>query len=183
MNSPLKSLHKYSYREFQYFPNDGFRHEIIDGDHYMSPAPSTKHQTVSRRLQFQIYSQVELTGLGQIFNAPTDVELAPHDIVEPDLIVVMNDRISIITPSRILGVPHLVIEILSPSNPNHDRVLKFEMYARTGVAEYWIVDPEEETVAQWVLQDGDYKLLGTHCDSFRCHSIQEISIDLARVWQ
>jgi Uma2 family endonuclease len=183
MNSPMKSLHKYSYREFQYFPNDGFRHEIIDGEHYMSPAPSTKHQTVSRRLQFQIYSQIELTGLGQVFNAPTDVELAPHDIVEPDLILVMNDRVAIITPSRILGVPNLLIEILSPSNPNHDRILKFEMYARTGVSEYWIVDPEEESVAQWVLKDGSYKLLGSHHDSVNCNCVQAISVDLRQVWQ
>jgi Uma2 family endonuclease len=186
MNSPIKPqfnrLHKYSYREYQYYPNDGFRHEIIDGEHFMSPAPSTKHQAVSSNLQFQLYSQIKLTNRGSVFAAPTDVELATHDIVQPDLIVVMNDQKHIITPKRILGVPKLLVEILSESNPDHDRVLKFEMFARVGVAEYWIVDAEDETLEQWILEDGNFVLLGTHHETLRAHCVQDVAINLDTVW-
>ena len=182
MNSPIQKPHKYSYREYQYFPNDGNRHEIIDGEHYMSPAPSTKHQTVSRRIQFQLYSQIELVGRGKVFDAPTDVELADHDIVQPDLIIVMKDRNRIITPKRIRGIPNLVVEILSESNSAQDRVLKFEMYQRVQVPEYWIVDPEEESIEQWVLKEEKYHLLGPHRNAIVCHAIDDIHVELAFVW-
>jgi hypothetical protein len=62
---------KLGYREYCCFPDDGRRHEIIDGDHYVNPAPSTYHQTVSRRLQHQLYTQIELTGRGVVYNAPS----------------------------------------------------------------------------------------------------------------
>ena len=78
---PLRA--KLGYREYCCFPDDGWRHEIIDGDHVMTPAPSTSHQTVSKRLQHQLYMQVELAGLGLVFNAPVDVQLTEHDIVQP----------------------------------------------------------------------------------------------------
>ncbi len=182
MNLPALPIHKYTYREYQYFPDDGMRHEIIGGDHYMNPAPSTKHQTASRRLQFQLYRQIEEKGLGLVFDAPTDVELAKHDIVQPDLIVVMNDRRAIVTPSRIVGVPNLLVEILSPSNPAHDRVLKFEMYQRTAVPEYWIVDPDEESLEQWILENGVYRMLAKSSDSIQCFSISGISVTLGSIW-
>lgn len=182
MNEPVFPKSKFSYREYQYFPNDGMRHEIIDGDHFMSPAPSTKHQTVSRRLQFQIYSQIELTGKGQVFNAPTDVELATHDIVQPDLIVVMRPNFRMIGSKRIRGVPDLAIEILSESNPQHDRVLKLEMYQRVGLAEYWIVDPEEEFVDAYVLKEGILVLVGTFRDAIESQTIPGTIVNLAEVW-
>lgn len=182
MLPPIIPTSKYSYREYQYFPNDGMRHEIVDGDHYMSPAPSTKHQTVSRRIQFQLYTQIELTGCGPVFNAPTDVELAPHDIVQPDILVVLQKNIRIVSTKRIRGVPDLIIEILSDSNPEHDRVLKLEMYQRTQVPEYWIVDPEEEFVEAYVWINGRLKLVGSHRDSIQIATMPEIKVNLNQAW-
>jgi Uma2 family endonuclease len=183
MNAPQKIIHKYSYREYQYFPQDGNRHEIIDGDHYISPAPSTKHQTVSRRLQFQLYRQIEEPGLGLVFNAPTDVELSKHDIVQPDLIVVMKELRHIVTPKRILGVPNLVVEILSESNPLHDRVLKFEMYQRVGLPEYWIVDPDEESIEQWAIVEAVYQMRISTRDRLESYTLPGISVELSNLWQ
>ena len=183
MNAPVNTTGKYTYREYQCFPDDGKRHEIIDGDHYMSPAPSTRHQTVSRHLQFKLYTQIELPKLGRVFNAPTDVELAPHDIVQPDIFVVMNDRRRIILPKKVRGVPNLIIEILWESNPVQDRVLKFEMYRRATVEEYWIVDPDEEIVEQWMLQAGIYQLVGKHHDSVQPQAIANVRVDLLSVWE
>ncbi len=149
----------------------------------MSPAPSSNHQRVSRKLQFQLYTQIELEKLGEVFNAPFDVELAPHDIVQPDIVVILNDRHGIITPKKCKGVPSLVIEILSDANPRHDLVLKFEMYQRTEVPEYWIVDPDEQTVQQFVLMNGRYLDCGKHRDKLVPQSIGNVTVDLTEVWQ
>ncbi|MFO0940400.1 MAG: Uma2 family endonuclease [Pirellulales bacterium] len=179
------TINKYTYREYQYFPDDGRRHEIIDGDHYMNPAPSTKHQTVSRHLQFQLYTQLEITKRGRVFDAPTDVELSEHDIVQPDLLIVMNEN-RIITPKRIRGVPDVCIEILSESSPNQDRVLKLEMYRRCGVREYWIVDPEEETIEQHVLDSKGQYLVTRHADAgvrLPLATIPNVTVSLDAIWE
>lgn len=149
---------KFGYREYCCFPDDGRRHEIIDGDHYMTPSPSTTHQTVSKRLQHQLYTQVELAGLGLVFNAPCDVQLTDYDIVQPDLVVVLKDRTQMITPTKINGVPDLIVEILSPSTASNDTTLKKQLYERTGVAEYWIVDPDNQRLEQYRLVDDVYRL-------------------------
>jgi Uma2 family endonuclease len=182
MDPKIIPITKYSYREYQLFPDDGMRHEIADGDHFMSPAPSTKHQTVSRRIQFQLYAQIELKGLGQVFDAPTDVELSLHDIVQPDLLVVLQKNLRIVSTKRIRGVPDLIIEILSDSNPDYDRVLKLEMYQRVGVPEYWIVDPEEEFVEAYVLAEGRLKLVNTYRETIQVATMSGIKVDLNQVW-
>ena len=149
---------RFGYREYCCLPNDGQRHEIIDGAHYATPASSTTHQTVSKRLLYQLYTQIELAGLGLVFNAPCDVQLTDYDIVQPDLIVVLKDRARMITPTKINGVPDLVVEILSPSNASHDTDLKKQLYERTGVVEYWIADPENQKLERYRLVDGAYRL-------------------------
>ena len=149
---------RFGYREYCCLPNDGQRHEIIDGAHYATPASSTTHQTVSKRLLYQLYTQIELAGLGLVFNAPYDVQLTDYDIVQPDLIVVLKDRARMITPTKINGVPDLVVEILSPSNASHDTDLKKQLYERTGVVEYWIADPENQKLERYRLVDGAYRL-------------------------
>ncbi|MEM1228699.1 MAG: Uma2 family endonuclease [Planctomycetota bacterium] len=172
---------KLTYREYSCYPDDGQRHEIIDGVHYMNPAPSTYHQTVSRRLQFQLYSRIELTGLGQVFNAPVDLQLSDHDIVQPDIVVITNDR-RIITPSKIKGVPNLIVEILSPSTVKNDRDLKFSLYEQSLVDEYWIVDPFDHQVEQFVQDNGAYRQ-SILSESITLGSVQPAAdIKLKEVW-
>ncbi|MFW5745047.1 MAG: Uma2 family endonuclease, partial [Spirochaetota bacterium] len=105
---------KLTYEEYRHFPDDGKRHELIDGEHYVAPAPGTNHQSLSRHIQFQLYEQLELAGRAEVYDAPTDVELSEVDIVQPDLAVVARERERIISPSRIIGPPDLVVEIISP---------------------------------------------------------------------
>jgi Uma2 family endonuclease len=143
---------KLTYDEYLQFPDDGRRHEIIGGTHIMNPAPSPMHQYVSRHLQFQLYQQLELSGLGQVIDAPIDLQLSEWDVVQPDLVVVLNDNL-IITARGIQGIPDLIIEILSPSNSDHDRQLKLRLYEQAGVPEYWIVDPDEKAVYQYQRSD------------------------------
>ena len=179
--SPVHPPAKLGYREYCCFPDDGRRHEIIDGDHYVNPAPSTYHQTVSRRLQHQLYMQIELTGQGVVYNAPVDVQLTDHDIVQPDLVVVLTSRMQMITPTKIKGVPDLLVEILSPSTASNDATLKKQLYERVGVAEYWIVDPDNHTLEQLVLTDGRYARR-PEADSIPLSILEGVAVRLADVW-
>jgi len=141
---------KLRYRDYVLFPDNGKRHEIIDGDHFMSPSPSTKHQRVSRNLEWIIESflRKEKMGerMGEIFNAPCDVVLSDSDIVVPDLVYISKEHKDIITEANIQGSPDLIVEILSPSNKSYDRVLKKDLYEAFGVKEYWIIDLDEDAV-------------------------------------
>ena len=177
----IAKTHKLTYQDYVEFPDDGKRHEVIDGNHVMNPAPSTYHQDVSRLIQFQLMSQIEMTGHGRVFDAPVDLELTSVDIVQPDLVVVMNDR-RIVTPAKIKGVPNLIVEILSPSSEKTDRILKFKLYEKSGVDEYWIVDPLEHEIEQHVMTSGGYRMT-KHREEIQCQSFTPAAtVDLHRVW-
>lgn len=148
----------------------------------MNPAPNTYHQTVSRRIQFQLYTQLELPGLGVVFDAPTDLQLSDMDIVQPDLIIVLQRNRHIVTPTKIKGIPDLVVEILSPASEVVDRVLKKELYRKSAIPEFWIVDPDEHAVDQFVLRQDAFQLLGRHAESVRLDVLSDVRVDLTRVW-
>jgi Uma2 family endonuclease len=170
-----------TYADYVGYPDDGMRHEIIDGDHYMNPAPSPYHQTLSKRLQYQLYSKIELPGLGQVFDAPIDVQLSEHDIVRPDLIVVLPDSQARITPSRIKGPPDLVVEILSPSTAGNDQGLKRTVYEKFGVREYWIVDPTENTLTLLESIDGTYRPRNSG-DDVPLVILPDLVVSFSHVW-
>ncbi len=174
------SIRKLNYRDYICFPDDGQRHELIDGDHYMNPAPSTYHQAVSRRIQFQLYQQIEQPGLGSVIDAPVDVQLSEFDIVQPDLVIVLQAN-RIITPSKVKGVPNHIIEILSPSTERNDCELKYRLYERVGVPEYWIVDPLEHEVQQYVISAGRY-VQREHGEVIMLSYLELVSVDLSAVW-
>lgn len=172
---------KWTYEDYAKLPDDGSRHEIIDGKHVVNPSPSTQHQHVSKRLQYQLYTKIELAGLGLLFDAPIDVQLSQFDIVQPDLVVILNENVRKITPSKIKVAPHLVVEIISPSTAGNDRTIKKDLYERSGVNEYWIVDPFEQQVDQWVLCEEKYVLLPTS-KIIRLSVVSDIEVDFDTVW-
>jgi Uma2 family endonuclease len=134
-----------TYADLQRFPDDDVRREIIDGRLYVSPSPRTWHQTLSRRLQFAFYP-LELAGNGFIFDAPTDLLMAGCTPVVPDLIYLRRNQRNLIQEKAIVGIPTLLVEILSPSTASRDRVLKLNRYAGCGVPHYWLMDPEEPSM-------------------------------------
>jgi Uma2 family endonuclease len=138
---------KLSYEDFLLFPeDDGHRHELIDGEHFMTPAPNLRHQQISGNLHIALGTHLREHRVGRVFAAPTDVVLSNHDVVEPDLVYVSNARAEILTKANVRGAPDLVVEILSDSTRKRDETLKLRGYEKFGVDEYWIVDPELETV-------------------------------------
>ena len=137
---------RWTYDDYAKIPDDGCRYEVVEGVLYRMTAPSEGHQASDIRIGHYLFEHVELKGLGRVYVAPFDVELAPDTVVQPDVIVVLKRNESIIHPSHIIGAPDLVVEIASPSTATHDRRTKLEAYARAGVSEYWIADAEARTV-------------------------------------
>jgi Uma2 family endonuclease len=155
MAQPLSST-KFTYEDYVLFPDDGRRHELIDGEHCVTPAPVTKHQRISGNIFVILGTYVLKSKIGQLFAAPTDVVLSDLDVVQPDLLFIAKQRVSIITEKNIQGAPDLVVEIVSESSRKTDEMIKRKLYERYRVPEYWIVDPELESVKIYRLSDNGY---------------------------
>lgn len=138
---------KLTYEDYLLFPEDGKRHEIIDGEHYVTPAPSRKHQRVSMNLSLILGTFIREHALGEVYAAPFDVVLSELDVVEPDLVFFARDNLEVLTDANARGAPDLAVEIVSETTRKRDLAIKRKLFARTGVAEYWVVDPELESVA------------------------------------
>ena len=138
---------KLTYDDFVLFPDDGLRHELIDGEHYVTPSPNTKHQKVLGNLYLLVGQWLRAHPVGELFLAPFDVVFTPTDVVEPDLLYMSNERAAeILTDANVQGVPELVVEIGSPGTRRRDETVKRALYERAGVSEYWVVDPELDVV-------------------------------------
>jgi len=172
---------KLGYDDYAKIPDDGQRHEIVDGKHFVNPASTPYHQTVSRRLHHQLYKQIELSGRGEVYYAPVDVQLSDHDIVQPDIVLVLTRNKSIITSTRIHGIPDLIVEILSPSSAKLDRVHKKELYQRAGVPEFWLVDPAQRTLEQLIAVNGKFELRPS-ADKVHVATVENVTVRLADVW-
>lgn len=149
MEPPVRPGHpstKLTYADYELFPDDGLRHEIIDGEHYVTASPITRHQRISLRLLYLLQSYLETHAIGEVFHAPFDVLLSEIDIVVPDLVYLSKDRARFLTAKNLQGPPELVVEILSPSTRPRDERLKRDLYERVGVDEYWLVDPDGDTI-------------------------------------
>ncbi len=144
---PPASGVRLTYDDFVQFPEDGKRHELIDGEHVVTPSPNMKHQAVLRNLAGLVWSYLRTHKVGQVFFAPFDVVLSDCDVVEPDLLFVSKERQSqILTAANVQGAPDLVVEIGSPSTRRRDEIVKRRLYEQFGVAEYWVVDPELDEI-------------------------------------
>lgn len=147
--------------------------EYIDGVIFMSPSPSTKHQRISGRLYVQLFQILEGSDC-EVFHAPFDIELtdetiADTKIVVPDLSVICDKNG--LTDEKYIGVPSIIIEIVSPSNQSHDLVFKLNLYMQYGVKEYWIVNPILNTIQLYNLDEqGQYELHDLAKEKGQIHS-------------
>lgn len=136
---------RFTYEDYVAFPDDGRRHELIDGEHVVTPAPTRRHQELSGRLVFALYDYVHNHPVGVVYSAPLDVILSNTDVVQPDIVYVSNDRREVLG-TWIHGAPDLAVEIVSPSSRRLDEMTKRRLFDRFDVREYWVVDPEIEVV-------------------------------------
>ncbi len=148
---------KLTYDDFVHFPDDGKRHELIDGEHYVTPSPNQKHQQIVTTLVGLLWGHLELTRFGKVFVAPFDVLFSDFDVLEPDLLYISESRLDqVLTDKNVRGAPDLVVEVGSPSTRRRDEKLKYQVYERFGVAEYRVVDPDLDVVKVHSLVDGRY---------------------------
>ena len=146
---------RWTYAEFARLPSEGStRYEVIGGEVLMTPAPSIRHHRIVGRLFSGLFVFVEANDLGEVFPSPLDVLVAEGDYLEPDIVFVGSDRSHLVSDRGVEGPPDLVVEVISPSTAARDRGIKLERCRLYGVAEYWVVDPDERTIEVWDLDGG-----------------------------
>jgi len=175
---------KFTYEDYLHLPEDR-RYEIIGGELFMTPSPKRVHQQISRNLTTILWSYVKANGLGEVFEAPFDVVFSHHDVVQPDVLFVSRENLSIVGEDNIQGAPDLIIEILSPSTAERDLDLKKKLYARHAVKEYWIVDPDARKVTVYLWKENDYVKTGVYGeeDSWQPHLLPGLTIKGKEVFE
>lgn len=170
----------YTWADYQTWDDDQ-RWEIIGGDAYLMSSPTTRHQRVIGELHAAMHSHFRVKSC-QLFLSPMDVVLSDEDVVQPDLLVVCDPQR--VQRTHIAGAPTLVVEVLSESSTSRDRLLKLDLYARTGVKEYWIVTPWPSLVEILVLEGNRYvvhKVFGKE-QTLVSATFPDLKIDLAGVF-
>lgn len=155
----------FTYEDLEAMPDDGYRREIIGGSLVVTPAPGGGHQRVALNLALVLRAaEAEET---MVMVAPYDWKLPDGGSVQPDLMVIARADFDPSGPLQATAVPMLVVEVLSPSNPAQDRMLKRDLYERLGVPAYWIVDPAGPSLTVLRLVNGRYEVEFEGTDSYR----------------
>lgn len=167
-----------TYEDLIQMPEDGNRYEVIDGELFVTAAPMKKHQQLSKRLFLVLHDEQE-AGRGEVYYAPVDVRLATNGIVQPDLLFLLPDRLGIYDPSGLIeGAPNIVVEILSPTTRSVDLTRKAALYAREGVPEYWIADPDAPSLTIHTLRNGRYEPVPAAPGTARSLVLPDLVVDL-----
>lgn len=178
-----------SYNEFlSYSESSVERLEFIDGEIYMLSSPSIRHQLISKELLMQLHRQ--LTGNPcKAIQAPLDVTLCRpdsdmKDVCQPDLVVACDLSGKINEKGQYMGTPALVVEVASPATRSRDLLVKLNLYMRSGVKEYWYVDPDHESLTAYTFDSLEIQ----DCQTYRkdemlsSSSLPGICISLAEVF-
>lgn len=176
----LPGVYKLTFRDWLKYPDDGKLYELIGGELHVTPAPSVRHQVISGNLFALLREAVTDAGLGRVLYAPVGVMLSDEDVVEPDLVVVLAEHAERIGRQTIEGPPDLVVEILSPGSAGRDLTTKRALYARFGIPEYWIVDPESDSVEVLTLKEEAYSRDGLYraADTLRSPLLETLEISV-----
>lgn len=171
-----KEALRYTYQDYLTFSDD-LRCEIINGQFYnMTPSPTPRHQQVTGNIYRLIGNYLEEQAhICQVFSAPLDVVIAEDQVVQPDVFI-LCDRQKI-RMTHIAGAPDVVFEVASPSTSLKDRREKMELYEHSGVAEYFIVEPEAEFIEKFMARDGSYGRVGIYAGN-TAFRIDTIAIDI-----
>jgi Uma2 family endonuclease len=142
-------------------PDEGQRHEVINGELFITVTPGWRHQVQLGQLQAAVSGWVDVHYLGYVVGSLTAVVLDEENGLQPDMLFVSHERAHFISDRGVERPPDLVVEVLSPSTEARDRGLKLRRYAASGVTHYWILDTDGPTIEERVLGDDGYTLVGT----------------------
>jgi Uma2 family endonuclease len=159
--APVKVVRpRISYADLERTPEDGRRYELYDGEMYVVPAPVPKHQIVQQSLAEILHAYAAKHG-GFSVPSPIDIVFSQYDVLQPDIVYFTPERAHLIDIERaIQDAPDLCIEVLSPSTRDTDRGRKMPVFARYGVREYWIADPDVRGIEIYTLKGAGYVLAG-----------------------
>jgi len=148
---------KFTYQDYKNLDvEDNFWYELLNGELVKKSSPSPLHQRVSRNLLVALNTFIVGKKLGEVFYSPIDVFLDDYNVPQPDLVFVSDARKEIISDDGILGIPDMVIEIISPSSFKRDRVDKMKLYKKHQIPEFWLIDPNNTSVEIYTFQENDY---------------------------
>ena len=177
--SPYGTVGPYRAADYWELP-EGERCELMRGRFIMSPSPTPLHQFLSGVLFDILRVGIQESG-GLAMYAPVDVVFSDETILQPDLLYISQERQHIVK-SRVEGAPDLVVEILSPATGRRDKTEKLDLYAKYGVPEYWIVDPELQVFEFLLLDEGRYVVAQQPGNKYQSPLLPQIEIDLAAFW-
>ena len=177
---------KWTYDEIAQI-NDDVRRELYDGEIFEMPRTTARHQNTIGQIMFALAMWAKKHG-GRVLLSPLDLWISAHTVLIPDLMFFSATRSDIqkIAPDdqRIVLVPDVVVEVLCDQTRRNDRFSKMRAYADFGVANYWILDPEIQTLEAFELQNGVYQTAAflENGETFSPVALPELSIELARVF-
>ena len=161
---------------------EGDRVDLIGGEVFVTPAPDRDHQSALRNFLALILAALRANPSGEVWFAPYDVRLSEHDVVQPDLLYLAKERLSLSTQRGVLGPPDLVAEALSPATRDLDLGARRDLYERSGVREYWVLDPRAETVTLLRLADGSFAEAASEDGRLRSTVVPGLVVDPAGVF-
>ncbi len=164
-------------------PDDGNRYELFGGELLVSSAPAPVHQLVVGHLFLALNAYVVRERLGLVFTSPADVPLDGDQLAQPDLFVVPGPQGPVPRSWMEIPTPILVIEILSPSTARYDRQVKRRWFQRTGIPEYWIVDPDARQVERWRPEDSRPEVIDQVLEWIPAGSGEPLRIDLPSLFE
>ncbi|MDX1958468.1 MAG: Uma2 family endonuclease [Leptospiraceae bacterium] len=147
-----------TYEEYYAETPEAGKFQLIAGEIIEMASPVPYHQSILQKLNFKISSYVYSKNIGEIYPSPMDVTLTEYDTVQPDLIFISKENLSIVKEKRIIGAPDLLVEVLSPTTAYYDLKYKKNLYLKSGVKEYWIIDPEDKSIEVYQNKTNEYKL-------------------------
>ncbi len=174
---------KFTYEHYCLLP-EGDRRELIEGELLVTPAPNEKHQRYSGNIEFELRKYLEQTPVAVLYHAPFDVIFDNHNVVQPDIVLILQEHRSRIAHEGLRGAPDLVIEILSPGTSSRDLVYKRHLYHRFKVPEYWIIDPDKERLHLLTWEDQGYQEKRVeHPETIETLLLPGFVLDLGRVFR
>jgi Uma2 family endonuclease len=173
---------RWTYDDYRHLPEDGLRHEVLDGRHCVSPAPDIGHQLLCTGLTMALGQAAAARGHAVVLTAPVDVRLGLRTVLQPDVMVLRGSASDIADSKFLARAPELVVEVLSKRTAKRDRGAKFELYRGSGVLEYWLVDTKLRVVDAWdFTQDAPAPVRAT--ERVRSTAFPGLVIDLRPFWR
>ena len=152
--------------DYRLLPDAGPRYQLIEGDLYMAPAPNRYHQEISLNITLLLGKYLEKHPIGKLYTAPFDVYFDEINVHQPDLVFVSKKNRSVLTYAGAEGAPDFLVEILSPKTAELDKKPKRRVFARSGVKELWIIDPETKLIHVYYLQKDAERPAATYAEAY-----------------